>query len=991
MAPVRRQPRPIEAPVHTLHSRPHPLSRRFRSTITALTAFALLFGASLVAAPAATAAATGSITGVVTSAENGSKLDGIAVALLPVFSPTTSYDRYIDYDETNSQGKFSFTGVAAGRYRVFFDTDDRDYIPQFLGGDPGDLDGQIAPIVVGTNAIDASQALTVGGTYSGHVENAAGKSLKNVSVYAVPSDESAEDYYDYDEDVTDTNGNFEIGGLWAGDYTIEIFSDEENLVGQTLDVDPIVGSADVELDDVVLAVGAKLSGIVKDAAGKPLKGAAVVGQLINADGSLSNSSYGYDNTDKNGAYSMNRLPKGDIQVSILGYDDYTVSQDFAGGSDEAYLSVPIKIPTAGSGNYRDLRLAKAASITGKVKDASGKKVKNVTIQVIQNDLTGLGFSYGDFLKGSTPSKRFEKSVKTAKAAKAAAVDVDSPETALKVLDYVSTDKHGKYTVRGLTPGSYSLSFGSNTSRTKPGAVAAKTLYLGTTTKTVNVRLSKTVSVSGVVKSSAGKALRYAEVQAIRIGGGNKADALTESFGPHIAYTDKNGKYALGLPTGTWALRFSSENNSVGTRFLGGGTYLSSPSTTKLVVKSTSLKKNISLPITGANVAATVLTAEGLKNAGGTIALERLVSGKVVDRTVNFTDDWDEWEETSGFNSVFPLQRLADGDYRVILTPTSYYEAWAVAPTTVPFTVAGAKVTKISGTAVSPTASLGTIRLSTPTAVSSTSAVAVTGSASVGQLLKAKTSGIPSDAEGYFTWYRDGHAITGGFFEDYRVQPSDVGARLQVVFIAASGDSYYEVTSDETAKVTAGTFPVAAGAPKVTGSGRVGSTLTAPAGSKTKYQWLVNGYALPGATSRTFAVRIADFGDSLSVKVSVNGKAWTTSAPVAVRTGSAVTLNGKAKPKVVGKTGAKPVLGSSLTSTTTGVPGNAIVQSYQWQVNRGSGWENLSGKIGPSLGIPKTASADYAIGYSYRVVQTIERSATTTGPAITSSALKLVKK
>ena len=1006
MAPVRRQPRLIEAPVHTLHSRPHPLSRRFRSTITALTAFALLFGASLVAAPAATAAATGSITGVVTSAEGGSKLDGIAVLLLPAFSPTSSGDNYLDYDETNSQGKFSFSGLAAGKYRVFFETEGRDYVPQYFGGEPGDRDGEIAPLTVGSTAVDASTALSVGGTYSGHIENAKGAALKDIYVYAMPLDESS-DYYYYGEDSTDNNGDFEIGGLQPGEYELQVVIDYDNLAGRSIDVAPIVDGSEIVVDDVVLAVGAKITGIVKDAAGKPVKNAAVVGQALNPDGTASVASYGYGYTNKYGVYTLTQLPVGDIQVAVLRGARYGATQDYAGGSDDSYLAVPVKVTKAGSTSYRDIRLAKGATVSGTVRNASGKTAAKIPVQVIQNDLTGEGISYGSFGSSRTPHEQFTSSIAakqttakaTAKAAVAtglesttAAIEIDDPETTLKVIDEVRTDKNGKYVIHGLTAGSYSLYFGDNVSGGLPGAVATKSLFLGPKSTTVNATLSKSVVVSGTVKSSAGKALRYATVEAIRVGGGSKADLLADSFGARGTYTSKSGKYSLGLPPGKWVLKFSSDYNSVGTRYLGGGTFPSAPNTTRLVVKSKALKKkNVTLPTGGANVGATVVSAEGLKDAGGLITLERLVAGKVVERTVQSTDYFDDWDEAPGYNTTFPLRRLADGDYRVVLAPTSYFVNWAVGETAVPFTVAKAKVTKVSGKSVTPGSTLGTIRLATPTAVTSTSDATISGTASVGQSLKASGSGLPADASVYYAWYRDGRPITGAFDQNYRVQPSDLGARLQVAISAFSDSSYFDELSDETAKVGAGTYPVAAGAPKVTGSGRVGSSLSAPAGTKAKYQWLVNGFAIPGATAKTFAVRIADFGDSLSVKVSVNGKAWTTSAPVAVRTGSAVTLSGKAKLKVVGKTGAKPVLGSSLTSTTTGVPGNAIVQSYQWQVNRGSGWENLSGKIGPSLGIPKTASADYAIGYSYRVVQTIERSATTTGPAITSSALKLVKK
>ena len=86
------------------------------------------------------------------------------------------------------------------------------------------------------------------------------------------------------------------------------------------------------------------------------------------------------------------------------------------------------------------------------------------------------------------------------------------------------------------------------------------------------------------------------------------------------------------------------------------------------------------------------------------------------------------------------------------------------------------------------------------------------------------------------------------------------------------------TSKATAKVAAKTLSGAT--PTISGTLRVGSTVTAHKGSWTSgttrtYQWYANGVALKGATKYTLVIPSSALGKQLSVKVTGRKAGYTT--------------------------------------------------------------------------------------------------------------------
>ncbi|WP_068399723.1 hypothetical protein [Kribbia dieselivorans] len=131
--------------------------------------------------------------------------------------------------------------------------------------------------------------------------------------------------------------------------------------------------------------------------------------------------------------------------------------------------------------------------------------------------------------------------------------------------------------------------------------------------------------------------------------------------------------------------------------------------------------------------------------------------------------------------------------------------------------------------------------------------------------------------------------------------------------------------------TGSTFSVVA-APKVTGTAKVGRTLSAtkgtwnPAPATTSYQWLRSGKTIKGATKSTYKLAAADKGKKVSVKVTARKSGYSTrsatSSAVTVKPG---TFTVKAAPKISGTARA----GQTLRTTKGAWSPTPSTTRYQW--------------------------------------------------------------
>jgi hypothetical protein len=134
-------------------------------------------------------------------------------------------------------------------------------------------------------------------------------------------------------------------------------------------------------------------------------------------------------------------------------------------------------------------------------------------------------------------------------------------------------------------------------------------------------------------------------------------------------------------------------------------------------------------------------------------------------------------------------------------------------------------------------------------------------------------------------------ISGATFKRYTVRHADIGRRLRARVTAANSEGSATETSNATAIVQAAPArPRNTTPPTISGTPRVGQTLTANNGTWSGQQPLTFGYNwrrcdangascsdISGATGKTYLLTTADQGTTLRVRVTARNSAGTTSA------------------------------------------------------------------------------------------------------------------
>ena len=233
---------------------------------------------------------------------------------------------------------------------------------------------------------------------------------------------------------------------------------------------------------------------------------------------------------------------------------------------------------------------------------------------------------------------------------------------------------------------------------------------------------------------------------------------------------------------------------------------------------------------------------------------------------------------------------------------------------------------------------------------------ITGTALVGKTLTATTDGI-EDEDGLtgatftYQWLVDGAEINGATDSTYIVIAADEGKPIEVrvAFTDDAGNpesltSYPFLFAPpliiRDVPVIASNTP-ATGAPTITGTVRVGETLTANTTDISDsdglnkatftYQWLADDADITDATGSTYALVAADEGKTVKVRLSFTDDAGNdeslTSAPTATVTASNTPATGE--PTITGTVRG----GETLTANTTDIADsdglNNATFTYQW--------------------------------------------------------------
>jgi hypothetical protein len=211
---------------------------------------------------------------------------------------------------------------------------------------------------------------------------------------------------------------------------------------------------------------------------------------------------------------------------------------------------------------------------------------------------------------------------------------------------------------------------------------------------------------------------------------------------------------------------------------------------------------------------------------------------------------------------------------------------------------------------------------TSAAPANTSPPTISGTPTVGQTLTASNGTWTNSPTSYaYQWLRcngGGHhcsSIAGATQKSYALVSADAGQTIRVRVTAANADGSASAESAATAAVASGTSSAApknTSPPTISGTPKVGQTLTADHGSWTgnptsfAYQWqhcdvdVLRCSNVAGATGVTYLLRAVDVGFRMRVAVTATnakGSATATSAPTSVVT-PAVTPNGRPTLRII---------------------------------------------------------------------------------------------
>lgn len=215
---------------------------------------------------------------------------------------------------------------------------------------------------------------------------------------------------------------------------------------------------------------------------------------------------------------------------------------------------------------------------------------------------------------------------------------------------------------------------------------------------------------------------------------------------------------------------------------------------------------------------------------------------------------------------------------------------------------------------------------------------ILGTPKVDQKVTAATgSWGPAPVSLAYQWHKVSSAGTtytlpGATSAVYRAQASDVGYRLKVkVTGSKQGFAPVSKTSAVTAAVLKASF-VTGPIPTVSGTPRVGMTLTAvpgtwsPTPSSFSFQWYRNGAAIAGATAPTYKVTSASLGTVITVKATANRAGYTSASKTSAGTAKVMAGLTTATPTISDTT---PRVDQTLTARAGTWGPLPVTFGFQW--------------------------------------------------------------
>ncbi|KQO97561.1 excalibur calcium-binding domain-containing protein [Leifsonia sp. Leaf264] len=260
------------------------------------------------------------------------------------------------------------------------------------------------------------------------------------------------------------------------------------------------------------------------------------------------------------------------------------------------------------------------------------------------------------------------------------------------------------------------------------------------------------------------------------------------------------------------------------------------------------------------------------------------------------------------------------------TTATYKLATADAGASITLVVTGSKATYATVARTSAPSVIEKVLTSTPIPT-------VSGTGLVGQVLTGRAgSWAPAGIAFSYQWKRNGVAIPQATALTYKLTPGDGGT--SVTFVVTGSKGGYTPVTKTSAASSIQRLLTATPTPSVTGTKRVGQTLTgqpgtwAPTGVALTYQWKRNGIAIAGATASSYKLVAADASTSVTLAVTGSKIGY---APVTRMSAGVAIANGVFAATPTPTIGGTAKVGGTLTASAgTWSPAASI--RFQWLRN-----------------------------------------------------------
>ncbi|WP_161958267.1 carboxypeptidase-like regulatory domain-containing protein, partial [Arthrobacter sp. H-02-3] len=743
----------------------------------------------------------------------------------------------------------------------------------------------VITLTSGQDLAGINATLVKGATISGKITAPPGVSLTSVTVQAfrviVGSSVAG-------TASVGTDGTYKITGLAAGSYQLQFGGYNTGALEKwysnvapftTPSAITLTSGQDLTGINATLVKAATISGKITVPTGVDPSTVAVVAYKSDSASSIAATALvGLD-----GTYKITGLTAGSFKLGFTGYGALEQWYNKAASFDTASV---ITLTSGQDLTGINATLVKAATISGKITAPPGTNLNAMWAMAYKSQSVG-------------------------------------PDETSPVGAPVGPD--GTYKIIGLAAGSYKLKFfGYNTgaleqwykNATSYGTATAVTVTTGQDLAGIDATLVKGATISGKITVPAGIDLTTVAVEAYRTD--------SSAFATGLAYAAADGTYKIiGLPAGSYKVKFAGYDTGLIDQWYGGGTTFESATALTLT--------------TGIDKPAINFTSNIGGSITGTIAGSmRYYPVSVLDAAGNNV------KETYVSPGAFSVVGLAAGSYKVAFNRSSGYsmeeaqfyqgkpESAGLGQAT-PVTVLAGKATGNINAVLALGGTVGGTVLDKtgkPLINATVQAYTLNGSL-VTRSSMTDTNGkysIPGLSTGnYIVKVFSGNAGLGNLYS------GNVSNEAQAVPVKVTSGkvSTLNLSYPATAALTA---PV----PTITGTAKVGSTLTAvpgtwgPAPVTLTYQWKANGVVV-GANASTYIPVAADAGKTLTVTVTGTKTGYTTAAKTSAATTAVIALPALSPAPVPTITGT-----AKVGSTLTAVPGTwgpaPVTLTYQWKAN-----------------------------------------------------------